>query len=119
MRDSLGHGTGATYGKGNSRGRNCGGGQLKWDANGKYYASSCSRRIVIRRQITPSKALKVGGYYYKTLDNVNPHAGYNKDRGLSTPSCHTSQYARAIPAGWELAPYNRAILNYPWFPTLH
>ena len=46
----------------------------------KYYAKSCARRVVIRRQIAPSKALKVGGYWYKTLDNVNPHAGYNKDK---------------------------------------
>jgi len=96
-----------------SRGRACGNNLLGKTGN-KYYATSCSRRVVIRRQIAPSKALKVGGYWYKTLDNVNPHSGYGKDRGLSDPACHRSQYARAIPAGWQLAPYNRAILNYPW-----
>jgi len=103
--------TGATYGGG--RGRNCGSNQLRKSGN-KYYVPSCARRIVIRRQVAPSKALKVGGYYYKTLDNINPHSRYGRDRGLSNPTCHTSQYARPIPVGWELAPYNRAILNYPW-----
>jgi hypothetical protein len=103
--------TGATYGRG--RGRGCGNGQLGKRGN-KYYVKGCSRRVVIRRQITPRKALKVGGYFYKTLDNVDPNAGYGRDRGLSHSSCHYRKYARAIPAGWQLAPYNRAILNYPW-----
>ena len=62
-----------------SRGRACGNNLLGKTGN-KYYATSCSRRVVIRRQIAPSKALKVGGYWYKTLDNVNPHAGYGKDK---------------------------------------
>jgi len=105
---------GKSYGGGAyGRGRGCGNNQLVKRGN-KYHARSCSRRVVIRKQITPSKALKVGGYFYKTLDNVNPHAGYGKDRGLSHSSCHYKKYARAIPAGWQLAPYNRAILNYPW-----
>jgi hypothetical protein len=103
--------TGGTYGRG--RGRDCGRSQLKKSGN-KYYVGSCARRIVIRKQITPRKALKVAGYFYKTLDNVDPNAGYGRDRGLSNTACHTSQYARAVPAGWQLAPYNRAILNYPW-----
>ena len=62
-----------------SRGRACGNNLLGKTGN-KYYATSCSRRVVIRRQIAPSKALKVGGYWYKTLDNVNPHSGYGKDK---------------------------------------
>ena len=95
------------------RAKNCGSNVLGKRGN-KYFAKSCSRRIVIRRQITPSKAVKVAGYFYKTLDNVNPRARYGRDRGLSGPDCHTSRYARAVPAGWQLAPYNRAILNYPW-----
>ena len=45
---------------------------------------------------------------------IQPKMELVQDRGLSSPTCHTSQYKRAIPAGWQLAPYNREILYYPW-----
>ena len=60
------------------------------------------------------RKIKHGNYYYASLDNVAATAKYGTDKGLSHKSCHIRQYARAVPSGWELAPYSRAILEYPW-----
>merc|ERR1719235_2929740 len=101
-----------------NKGRGCGNNMLKKDGN-RYYARACSRRIVIRKPDMGKNVIKVGKYFYKTLDEVNPKAGYNKDKGLSTKSCHTAPYARSIPQGWELAPLpnsneRKQLFNLPW-----
>merc|ERR1719502_161173 len=61
-----------------------------------------------------SRSINLGNGVYASLDNVNPNARYGRDAGRSSSSCHSSSYAAAIPKGWELAPYNRAVLAYPW-----
>ena len=98
---------GATYGGG--RGRGCGNNQIRKVGN-KYYAAGCSRRLIIRRQITPSKALLVGGYFYKTLDNVNPHAGYNKDR-RSQGRFGNLRVSQGIPKAFRL--FNKSVGGDP------
>merc|ERR1719379_512613 len=61
-----------------------------------------------------SRSINLGNGVYASLDNVNPNARYGRDAGRSSSSCHSSSYAAAVPAGWEIAPYNRAVLAYPW-----
>jgi len=93
--------------------KKCGGGQLAKDGN-KYYVKKCSRRIVIRKQGMTDRQVKVGKYIYSTLDEVKPTAELYTDKGLSEDGCHSERFARAVPKGWELAPYNKDILKYPW-----
>jgi len=110
---------GKSYGgSGYGKGRKCGNNMLKKDGN-RYYSRACSRRIVIRKPSIPKNQLKVGKYFYMTLDEVNPSAGYGKDKGLSDARCHKTSYKRAIPQGWELAPLPSAadrkqLFNKPW-----
>merc|ERR1719506_1820660 len=87
--------------------------------NGRYYVSSCSRRIAIRRKIAPKNGVVIDGNIYMTLDEVNPRAGYGKDKGLADSTCHRSNHKRAIPSGWEIAPEpsqatTKKILALPW-----
>merc|ERR1719506_3684721 len=87
--------------------------------NGRYYVSSCSRRIAIRRKIAPKNGVVIDGNIYMTLDEVNPRAGYGKDKGLSDSTCHRHNHKRAIPSGWEIAPEpsqatTKKILALPW-----
>jgi len=98
--------------------KNCGSNLLRND-RGRYYVSSCSRRIAIRRHLAPKNGVVIDSSVYMTLDEVNPHAWYGKSKGLSDSTCHRRNHARAIPAGWELAPEpnaatTRKILALPW-----
>jgi len=101
-----------TKGWGASQYRNCGSNLLR-NSNGRYYASSCSRRVAIRRKVAPKNSIVAGGSIYMAMDGVNPHAGYNKDKG------NCQRQAISIPSGWELAPepsraVAKEILKHPW-----
>lgn len=95
------------------RGKKCGKRQLG-RVGKRYYAKKCSRRVVIRKQGITKTQVKVGRYIYATLDSVKPSSELYSDKGLSEDGCHSKGFARAIPKGWQLAPFNKKILKFPW-----
>ena len=61
-------------------------------------------KLALPRKIAPKNGVVIDGNIYMTLDEVNPRAGYGKDKGLSDSTCHRHNHKRAIPSGWEIAP---------------
>ena len=87
------------------------------DRSRSYYCQPVMPKPKPRPPPSPPPALrriKHGNFYYASLDSVGATARYGTDKGLSNKYCHSKQYARKLPSGWTVAPYNRAILDYPW-----